>query len=195
MALRWYQFRLRTLFIVTAVFAVWLGYLCSGARQQRLASEAIAQFGGSVTYDYQVDYQARVFRENAPMPGPAWLRRMIGNDWFISVQGVGLPFTGVTDDDVAEHLQKLPDVRSLQLDGTRVGDGVLRSVERMSRLRHLSLFGTRVTDTGLVHLEHLSHLELLDLRKTKVTEEGVNNLQRKLPNCRIEATITQQRHK
>jgi len=182
MARRWYQFRLRTLFIVTAMLALWLGRTFNA---QRVASRAIVQLGGHVTYDYQA--RTGVFQRDADMPGPAWLRLLIGKDHFISVQGVDLSFTGVTDADVARHLQKLPDVRSLQLDGTRLGDGVLRSVERMSRLRNLMLFGTRVTDDGLVYLEGLSYLRNLDLRNTQVTEEGVKRLQKRLPNCRINA--------
>jgi hypothetical protein len=53
-------------------------------------------------------------------------------------------------------------------------------------LQSLDLQETNVTDAGLKHLRGLTQLDSLDLRKTKVTDAGVANLQRALPNCKID---------
>ncbi len=55
-------------------------------------------------------------------------------------------------------------------------------------VKTLMLNETSITDAGLAHLSGLTNLRGLDLRGTRVTEEGVAQLQRALPNCRIERT-------
>jgi internalin A len=52
--------------------------------------------------------------------------------------------------------------------------------------RRLTVSDTKVTDSGLVHLKGLTKLLELDLRKTKVTTAGVADLQKAIPNCKIE---------
>jgi hypothetical protein len=51
----------------------------------------------------------------------------------------------------------------------------------------LALSDTQVTDAGLKLLVALKQLESLDLRNTMVTDAGVAELQRALPNCRIDS--------
>ena len=43
-----------------------------------------------------------------------------------------------------------------------------------------------MTDAGLEHLKGLMQLQRLVLRNTKVTDAGVRDLQKALPNCKIE---------
>lgn len=38
---RWFRFSLRTLFLVTAVFAVWLGYYCNWIRERHQTLEGV----------------------------------------------------------------------------------------------------------------------------------------------------------
>ena len=47
---------------------------------------------------------------------------------------------------------------------------------------HLS----KITDAGLVHLKGLTNLRLLSLKKTQITSAGIAELQKALPNCKIE---------
>ena len=56
--LRWYQYRLRTLFVLMFAVALGMGLLATPlqrAREQRQAVEAIKKLGGSVAYDYEHD--------------------------------------------------------------------------------------------------------------------------------------------
>lgn len=50
---RFFQFGLRTLFLLTTIFAVWLGIHIHRARKQKEAVKAIRDFGGWVYYDFQ----------------------------------------------------------------------------------------------------------------------------------------------
>jgi hypothetical protein len=50
----------------------------------------------------------------------------------------------------------------------------------------LSLGTTAVTDGGLQHLKGLTDLQVLYLDYTAVTDAGVADLQKAIPNCKIQ---------
>jgi hypothetical protein len=55
---RWLQFSLRTLLVLTLLFALFMGWVASKLntlRRQQRAAEAIMALGGSVQYRYQFD--------------------------------------------------------------------------------------------------------------------------------------------
>ena len=71
--LRWYQYRLWHLFVLTAVVAIVMGVLVvpvNRARQQRAAIEALRELGWVVTCH--------------PEPSsPAWARKVFGDEMFL----------------------------------------------------------------------------------------------------------------
>ena len=144
---RWFQFSLRTIFIVMTLLALWLGYITHRARQQKQAVEAIEKLGGEVSYDYEP-------------AGPAWLRRLIGIDYFASVTTV-------------------------ELLGREVTDAGLEHLKRLTSLRRLFLSGTQISGAGLEYLKGLTRLVLLEVDDTEVSDIGVSELQQALPNCDI----------
>src|SRR5262245_17156491 len=76
---RFLTFSVRTLVLVTAAIAVWLGMLVRNAEKQRRAVARLQELGASVRYDYQ---DANI---KASPPGPNWLRNLIGDDYFCTV--------------------------------------------------------------------------------------------------------------
>ena len=52
--------------------------------------------------------------------------------------------------------------------------------------RSAELGRTQIADAWLVHLKGLTNLRRLELTGTKVTAAGVADLQKELPNCKIE---------
>jgi hypothetical protein len=116
---------------------------------------------------------------------------------------------GVTDAGM-RHLKGLSQLRYLELDETLVGDHGLEDlrglkqlgtlwlfksqvtdvgmevIKGLSDLHKLSLCGARVTDAGVQQLSELKNLQQLDIKLTPVTDQGVANLQRALPNCKID---------
>ena len=77
--LRWFQYRLRTLFIVMLLASIgmsWVATRMQKAKRQRAAIEIIEKRGeGHVLYDYQFDSSGNV-SPNARPPWPAWLRKL-----------------------------------------------------------------------------------------------------------------------
>ena len=171
---RWIQFSLRSLMMLTLVvglgMATWLVPLKKRADRQKAAVEAILKDGGLVAYDYQHDASGRSI-QNAMPPGPAWLRKLLGDDFFTDVV-----FAAVKTDTSAEHLDDLPRIQSLHLDKGEITDAALAHVAGLARLDYLDLSGATITDDGLVHLERMANLKKLYLDRTKVTDAGLAHL-------------------
>ena len=93
---RWFQFSLRTLFVLLTVLCVWLAVTVNRARKQREAVAAIEAVGGMVLYEHQYD--------DSEPPGPKWLRELVGDEYFVSVDVVF--FVEATDADL-EHMEAM----------------------------------------------------------------------------------------
>ncbi len=157
--LRWYQYKLSSLFILTILVALacsWYTNEMFKATERRKAIAEIVKLGGEVRY-----YDAS--NPNAwgePPRWYSWLRQLHGD----------------------EHLGNAIVAR---LENTQITDAGLEHLEGLTKLEGLWLNGTQVTDAGLVHLEGLTKLEYLYLWNTQITDEGVKKLQEALPNCKI----------
>src|ERR1700674_3567123 len=111
---RWFQFSLRTLMLLMVVISVGLGFMgrkLQRVREQRQTVAAIQKLGGVVAYTYP----ASLFgggSSDAP-PGPAWLTKMLGDDFWGIVDDISIPNDGGLTDDDLEHLEGLHQLESL----------------------------------------------------------------------------------
>ena len=175
----WFQYRLKTLFVLVVVVAlpcVWLAWKRDAKRKERAAKAAIEQLGGYCLYRWKM--------ENAPdPPGPEWLRRLLGEDFFTNVDVVALY---AEDTDAAmTYVKEMPHLTIVTLSESQLTDEGLSNVEGLNGLHHLHLDNTHITDNGLKYLEGLTSLNTLLLAKTQTTDAGVSELQKALPNCEI----------
>ncbi|WP_232103766.1 protein kinase domain-containing protein [Gimesia algae] len=97
-----------------------------------------------------------------------------------------LSSTGITTTGL-EQLTKHESLSKLDLTNCKITDSGLEHLQDLKNLRDLRLDLTPVSDAGLQHLYGLKKLENLDLRETKVTPQGIADLQKVLPNCKIES--------
>lgn len=183
---RWYQYSLRTLLIIVTFFAVacsWFAVKLQQARRQREAVETIVKFGGAVRYEYQL--AGTIIPPEEP-PGPVWIRKLLGDDFFANVAEVCLWGTGtqITDADL-EQLKGLTMLQELQLWGTQITDAGLKHLKGLTTLQTLQLQDTQITDAGLEHLKGLRQLQELHIERTQVTDAGVQDLQNALPKLKI----------
>jgi hypothetical protein len=187
---RWYQFSLRSLLLFTLICAIASAWLAHRMDQKRIELEAVDSLvkrGARVAFDYHF-LKSGGFDATAQPPGPAWLRRLVGENFFGEVENVEFPAeirSPIVDADLV-RLGSLTNLKSLELRNTEIGDAGLANLEGMTRLRALDLSETRVTDAGLVHLKRLTTLTWLDLRRTNVTDAGRAELERALPNCLLQ---------
>jgi hypothetical protein len=187
---RWFQYSLRTLLVVVTLFAIpcsWLVVMLRQAERQRKAVAAIRNLGGSTGLGSY----------SSP---PEWLRSLVGDDFFQTVNSVDLNLTKVTDSDLENldglgqlkhvslfgadkitdaglgHLERMSQLLKLNLAFTKVGDAGLEHIKGLNQLEDLSLTGTNITDDGLKHLKGLNHLDRLLLSHTKITDAGLEHL-------------------
>lgn len=189
--LRWYQFSLRTLFIFMTLVAgiTWFGMKLGDARRQKEAIEAIRRLGGEVHFEYEYDSEVRMYINDEKIPGPAWARAVVGDDFFRTVSHVSF-YNGHTASLDLKYLEDLPQLEYLDIRDLDVTDSGVEHLRNLSQLKTLWLDNSQVTDAGLRYLERLTLLKSLGLSDTHVTEAGVAALQRAIPDCVISAEDT-----
>ncbi len=114
------QFSLATLLVLLTCLGIWLGWLSRSVKRQREALAAIETQPGWVWYAH---HEAAKSRE-APVPGPAWLRQLLGDDYFRTPLKV-LMQDGATDALLAEF-PKLPYLDDVWINGSFTGQGLGR---------------------------------------------------------------------
>lgn len=199
---RWYQFRLRTLFVVMLLACLgggWLGRKVHHGLQRRRAVLAFQEMGAEIMY---LDYDTY-------WPLDILVDRLVGDDMLVDcvvvflgdsqqltdanlvtireikeLDGLDLSRTAITDAGL-EHLEGLTELRTLKLEGTRVTDAGLRHLKGLTQLEELDLTGTQVTDAGLEELMGLTNLDKLYLMGTRVTKDGARRLQMMCPRLFI----------
>ncbi len=189
LAFRWrFQYSIRSLLVLMVAVAAAFGRLeteMKAARRQRETVEWIEKTGGSVRNDYQL-VSFGVLTNGKP-PGPAWLRKLVGDDLLVNVRGVWL--TGPERGDAGlEHLKGLTQLIWLYVCGP-VADGEWVQLKALPRLQYLGVCrqggDIPISDAGLNHLKELTHLRILDLNLAGLTDAGVQDLRRALPKTEI----------
>ena len=186
--LRWYQWTLRSLFLLTLFVAIgmsWLATTIQEQRRQKAVADAIREEWGQA--DYQVTWLGKLLRDDSLVrvtrvaffkkSSPADLA-LAHLDTLRQLQVVDVWRTTLTDAGLA-HLDGLNQLEKLRLYRTRVTDAGWMHIKGLCQLRRLSLWpGTNVTDADLVYLEGLSWLEWLFLDHTQITDSGLCILKR-----------------
>lgn len=173
---RWFRYSMRTLLVLMLLVSAgmsWMAVKMRDARRQREAVETIRRSMGVVKYDCEIGFDG-LSNADKTLPGPAWLRHLMGDDFFFTVVEADLQI------HANQELHEIFLQKCCSLD-----DDGLRRVASLCHLRRLNLTYTRITDAGLGCLRTLTRLEALNLTGTNVTEQGVKKLGDALPNCTI----------
>ena len=183
---RW-QFSLRallgTMLVVSALFG-WLAVAMKHSREEHLAAAEIRRLGGTAMHCHQYDA-----KDPSWLSEVDWPRRILGDDFFVTINYVSLQNSDITDADLV-HLRALPHLQALHLNRCSITDDSLAGIGRLSKLEQLSLGQTKITDNGLSQLARLLELEVLRLQKTSVSDAGLRTL-RSLPQLRdVDVTKT-----
>jgi Leucine-rich repeat (LRR) protein len=155
---RWLRYSLITLLVLVVIAGVtmtWIGRTMRAWAQRTEVVEAIANAGGRVRLDFQIDESGNRIAEARPHAS-TWFRSLTNDNL-----GGNAVEAEVPTNDALEDIDILPN------------------------LRILDLISSGITDACLPHLEHLSQLESLHLHETKLTEQGILKIQKALPNCKI----------
>jgi internalin A len=74
---------------------------------------------------------------------------------------------------LAVSIRRLPSLASIDLGGTRIGDGALKPLAKLVGLQALFLDVTAISDASLRDLAGVENLRWLDLSRTRITDAGV----------------------
>ena len=173
-SLRWFQFRITTLLVLTAIIAIWLGVQANRARDERRGAAAVRDAGGTVRFDYQYSDDGSLTADATP-PGAKVIRKAVGDEYFTRVVEANANTQRFTNSDLAQ-LEGLKELRSLRVFETDITDEGIRSLEQLERLEVVDLRNNHVTDAGLAILGKATKLKKLLLDGTKVTDEGLAHL-------------------
>jgi hypothetical protein len=179
------RFSLRTLLLFVVMCAFLLapvGIRMHRVRLQRQAVAFVLAQGGSVAYSYQSPWDVEQAQppfvvtfgaadERTP-PGAWWLRKVLGDDYFTDVVAVSLAGCPV-DDESLEFLDKLPQLRALDLGRTKVTSRGLRSLRHVPELETLWLTATDVDDRAATDIAKLTELKTIGVGWTSFTERGM----------------------
>jgi hypothetical protein len=193
----------------------WFGVVLHNAHLRREVVEEVKRRGGGITYDFENTTGGH--RE----PAPAWLRKLLGIDFFadvvdIIVAGKASPNTDAflerlrslkhlkrlyireicdaTDSGMA-HIEAFSSLESLALASDRITDAGLGHLGNLRSLSYLDLDGcAAVTDAGLRYLKNIPKLKYLLLRRTSTTEECIQQLRRAMPKCLILSNLSSLPH-
>ena len=148
-----FQFSIRSLLILTVAVAIpfnWMAVEMKAAREQAETVDMVLKLGGFIDYTWQFDANGtRTYK--AQPPGPEWLRKLLGTDFFSSVIRVGF-----FSDEV------MADMRMLHV-STQLTDAGLARIAGLTQLQGLSLNSTQITDAGLAQIAGLPQLQALYL--------------------------------
>ena len=183
---RWLRFSLRTLLLLTAVVACWLGVQVNKAQKQKAAVAAIQAAGGGVIYSTPTPVLARI----APLIGQdfvCYVKRVSFHDKKLpetTLEQIGtlrqleeLHLFGcqITDNGM-KYLEPLTQLTTLELTRNSLRDAGIKHLAGMSKMRELNLSSNGVSDEGLQHLANMAELELLNIQLTYVGDEGLQHL-------------------
>lgn len=128
------QFSLRTFLLVVSALGCWLGWQVQRAERQKNAAEKIEALGGLVVYEHELDSDGYPidFKRHLP-PGPAWLRRLLGDHLFQRVAEVYFGDQAKIVDDDLLHLRDLPGLKRVFLmprDQTMISERAIAELRR-----------------------------------------------------------------
>ena len=175
---RWrLRLSLRALMILVVVIGLPLGWVARRAAIQRQSVAMVKLLGGSVTY---VDEWTTTGPPRTHQPwGPAWLRRIVGDEPFQEVASVNIDLTKgkvKLDDDSLAVVTNFPELKLLAINNLEgdLRNGVKPAITEvglarlggLSQLTYLSLYGIRTSAAMMDLLPRWTALEdvvILDL--------------------------------
>jgi Leucine-rich repeat (LRR) protein len=187
---------LRTTLVVVTLLCIMLAFKVRKVERQKEAVAWVEEMGGQVEYDSAFDFAGH----RAELPGPKWLRDMIGVDYFDTVSYASFSDAQVDDLSVIANLTTLrelwleapqlcdlsplaglTELEVLSIRGTKVSN--LSSLANLTKLAYLDLSDSQARD--LSPLTNLAKLEHLDLSNAQASDEEISKLMKALPDCRI----------
>jgi hypothetical protein len=169
---RWFSLSLRGMMVLILVVGGLMGWKARRASLQRRAVARIERLQGNLVYDWQPQGVFPTPAATAEPPGPKWLRKMLGDEYFQEVVGVTIPGLGgpharrpSPDDpvDSPERQAYREKVRRNQEAEKALAKDELSCLEGLDRIETLTLHRPPLKSEGLARLGRLTSLKELTI--------------------------------
>lgn len=170
-------------FVISLALACVFGvaYYCRKLQQRRLVAE-ITRVDGEVHYNYEYDQDGRCLTGRHPA-APAWLRRIVGDDFFGDpVEVVVFP---QMSQDLLPVIGQLKTLRRVNVCDVDISPEPFKAVSQLSSLEELEFQGSAVPHRGLKDLGAISQmptLMLLRLESMYVSDTDCELIVKKFPS-------------
>jgi hypothetical protein len=206
---RWFQYSLRTLFVVSiaaalGIVAAWKEYVEPYQRERQLEA-MLTELGGKISTEaVGPSWVQRLLgrgKTNAvtsiafePLwesrPGDVWTERHVNGDLLYrmgrarALRSLNLQYCQFAEDDL-RWLAESESLETLDLIDTAITDRGARHLSGLKNLRFLRLQATAVTDAALADLAAMPKLELLVLHGTNVSKAGLDAFRQQNPGVKL----------
>ena len=180
-----FRFSLRRLLICVVVLAVGMALLLRPAWQRHRIHQQIAAWGGAVYESNSVlALPTETARQRLRHAYWQWIESLLGKDFSDSCMRIEFSGTSAKDDDLL-FLAQCSDLRSIFVNNADVGDSLAAALSKLPQLFTVDFEGTRITDAGLERLSACRNLGSINVTETFATRAGVAKLQEALPAAEI----------
>lgn len=191
--------------LLVAFVGLYMGYIANKVWRQRTVVAAVKELGGGVMYDWRFNngHVDDMLNPYGRPWGPAWLRRIVGDEYFQEIVRVDTcsttpPPEGAVDDLIAKlrglprlqfvevmyasdrgmtYLRGVPNLKTLIIVGpNRVTEAGIAALAGKGGLAEVRIFDAALRDSWLKPLSLLPDLECLDLRGPDITDKGLAHL-------------------
>jgi hypothetical protein len=147
-----------------------LAWKANQISEQRRIIATIKDIGGLVYYTHENPVLYMKNGKPDDPPGPAWIRRILGDDFFAEVEEVSLqPAWESTTNETVALVAQLPTVRWVQINSSVVDDNGLKPLRTLTRLTSVDIKSPMVTDKGVEELSRIPTLSSLELGCPRIT--------------------------
>jgi hypothetical protein len=149
--------------------------------RQHSAISQIEALGGIVGFQHEWD-SSRKCKSGLEAPGPHWIRRVLGNNFFAVVRAVIFDSAHISTSTfgLVRHLKTL---KELGVVDCTLDSNSLSQLGGVPNLSYLSLCGTPLNEIDVESLKELKRLRTLVVTGTGLSNESVELLRRFLPQC------------
>jgi internalin A len=165
--LRWYQYSLRSLLIVTTLFAIICSITVYYIRLRGQAITELRKVGAEIRCVENISGKISFLRKCGIS--------LFGEECFLEVRAVRLKDLKVGD-EVMPFIGRLKELHEIGLERTNVSDTGLAQLRSLEKLEFLMLTETSIGDAGVKHICSLPNLWHLNLGGTRITDASIPDL-------------------
>ena len=162
------RFSLGTFLLLITLLCIWMAVLVNRAQRVRCVIDIVEEMGGQITFLHQKT-KSGGFIPDSQVPGPAWLHRLVGSEYFVDVARILFPDdpfkdTLVTDKDLERLCKRARGLSNLE--ALSIGNceelSNITALKGLCKLQRLHLFNcNQISDINA--LRNLRNLKLLEL--------------------------------